>query len=174
MNRLWLLLAMMLGFCLGACGPEPVKKCDAATCAGCCAESGECLSGAELSACGATGAQCMTCAANEQCAAGACVRFDGGLYDASFGDDPDANYNRDAGLFDAGPMTDAGRDGGADAGADAGRADGGADAGRADSGVDAGRSDSGVTVDAGADAGRDGGADAGRDAGTDAGADAGP
>jgi len=121
---------------------------------GCCDESGECLMGTALDECGAGGGQCIACAANQVCASGSCVRFDGGVYDASFPMDPDGNYNMDAGVYDAG-RPDSGSDAGFDAGFDAGRPDSGVDAGRMDAGSDAGRADAGRS-DAGADAG-DGG-----------------
>lgn len=123
---------------------------------GCCDENGECLAGTALQACGAGGATCAACEANQACHAGACGLIDGGDYDASFPDRPDSSIHYDAGVFDAGPGTDGG--------ADAGRPDGGTtDAG---SPMDAGGADAGGTTDAG------GMMDAGMstDAGVDAGA----
>lgn len=117
---------------------------------GCCDEAGECLAGTGLFECGAGGARCIACAANQVCRGGGCGLFDGGEYDAAFPMDPDGNYNLDAGVYDA-SRPDAGvADAGRDAGVDAGRVDAGFDAGRPDAGVDGGR------PDAGADAG-DGG-----------------
>jgi hypothetical protein len=115
-------VALTLGFFAGlSCGPQ-VKPCGPSTCAtGCCDAQGECLSGSGLLACGAGGAACAVCAANETCAAGVCGAVDGGDYDASFPDAPDAHVNYDAGVFDGG-LADAGPDGG---GVDAGRPDAG-------------------------------------------------
>lgn len=91
---------------------------------------------------------CLACQANELCRSGVCETFDGGEYDASFPQARDASINFDAGIFDAGPVIDAGSDAGrVDSGvADAGRVDAGApDAGRVDAGVmDAGRPDAGL------------------------------
>ena len=155
--------AHLVAFCVGflvasavACGPTP-RPCGAG-CQGCCDEAGECVSGTALLACGSGGATCERCEANLVCAAGACVRFDGGDYDASFADDPDASFNPDAGVYDAGPAID----GGPDAGADAGRPDSGVDAGAPDAGrPDAGPPDAGRPDAGPPDAGTDGGADAG-------------
>lgn len=152
-----LLIAALL---VGSCSSQQ-RPCNASTCSdGCCDEAGECLDGTALFECGTGGGMCVACAPNQVCAAGACVLFDGGDYDAAFPMDPDGNYNLDAGVYDASRP---------DSGVDAGRPDAGFDAGRPDSGVDAGR------VDAGFDAGRpDAGFDAGFDAGApDAGSDAG-
>lgn len=108
------LVAFSLGFLAAACGPTDAPKptCDANTCAGCCDEFGECVSGTAVFACGAGGGACVACAANETCEAGACGRFAGGDYDASFPDNPDAAVRLDAGVFmpgDAGTTaTDAG------------------------------------------------------------------
>lgn len=127
-----------LALSLASCGAPP-KPCGPATCSGCCDSNGECLGGSAVFECGSGGAMCQACQPNELCRAGACERFDGGAYDATFPEARDAAINFDAGLFDAGPMIDAG-----------------VDAGRVDAGVaDAGRPDAGSPVDAGAvDAGR--------------------
>ena len=94
-----------------SCGPTvPEKSCSPGSCDGCCAESGDCLSGTSVFECGTGGTACVTCAANETCQSGACGRFPDGDYDASFPDKPDAAVNYDAGVFrppDAG-VADAG------------------------------------------------------------------
>lgn len=156
-HRMRRLLPVLLAISLSCSSGS--QTCNSSTCQGCCDESGECHAGTGLFECGAGGAMCVACAANQVCAAGACGLFDGGEYDASFPMTMDASYNLDAGVYDAGRdagqgdagPVDAGRP---DAGADAGRPDGGSDAGRPDAGFDAGRPDAGS--DAGADAG-DGG-----------------
>ncbi|MCC6332869.1 MAG: hypothetical protein IT380_02645 [Myxococcales bacterium] len=145
--------ALVLGFTVGlsvsvssSCGPAP-QPCGPSNCLGCCDENGECLAGSGLLACGLGGGVCVACTANQACLAGACGLIDGGDYDGSFPDRPDSSINYDAGVYDAGPILDAGMDAGAvDSGAP--------DAGRPDSGTpDAGRPDAGSSDAGGADAG---------------------
>ncbi len=95
------LVAFSLSVLAAACGPTmaPQKTCDPGSCAGCCDEFGECVSGTAVFACGGGGSACVACAANETCEAGACARFVGGDYDASFPDAPDAAVRLDAGVF---------------------------------------------------------------------------
>lgn len=104
------LLAFALGFSAASCGPSdaPKQACDPSQCAGCCDESGACLSGTAVFACGTGGGACLACAANQACEAGACAAFVGGDYDASFPDNPDAAVRLDSGVFvpsDAGTST---------------------------------------------------------------------
>ncbi len=146
--------ALVVGFLVASCGPT-AKPCGPSTCAdGCCDELGECVAGTALFECGAGGASCTRCQANQSCQQGTCSLIDGGDYDASFLMAPDAAFDPEAGVYDAGP------DAGADAGTDAGRPDAGVtDAGRPDAGpndagaADAGHPDAG-RPDAGADAGQ--------------------
>ncbi|MDP2271006.1 MAG: hypothetical protein Q8N23_09610 [Archangium sp.] len=94
----------------------PAKSCSAASCEGCCTESGDCLAGTAVFECGAGGGACSACAANEVCQAGACGVFENGDYDASFPELPDASIRYDAGVYrppDSGVVT---VDGGTDAG----------------------------------------------------------
>lgn len=117
---------LVLGFGCGllvsliaSCGPSmaPAKSCSAATCEGCCTETGDCLAGTAVFECGAGGEACQACASNQVCQAGVCGSFENGDYDASFPDRPDASIRYDAGVYrppdsgvvmsDAG-MTDAG------------------------------------------------------------------
>lgn len=137
------LAAVVAGFCVASCGPT-AKPCGPSTCAdGCCDELGECVAGTALFECGGGGTACTRCLPNQTCALGECSQVDGGDYDASFLTAPDASFDADAGVYDAGP------DAGNDAGTDAGRPDAGVrDAGT----VDAGRPDAG-TSDAGLDGG---------------------
>lgn len=125
-----LVVGLILGFLIAACGEAP-KKCGPGTCNGCCDANGECLVGTAVFDCGAGGEACVACLPNELCRVGVCETFDGGEYDASFPGPRDASINYDAGLFDGGPEVDAGRDAGAiDAGrTDAGRTDAGSDGG---------------------------------------------
>jgi hypothetical protein len=137
---LGLVVGLSLSF-VSSCGPAP-KECGPSTCMGCCDENGECLAGSGQLACGLGGGACAVCEANQACLGGACGLIDGGDYDASFPDRPDASINYDAGVYDGGP--DAGPP-------DAGPVDAGmADAGRPDSGVmDSGVPDAGPRMDAG-------------------------
>ncbi len=94
-------LAGLLGASVVSCG-QPMsgpKACSAATCEGCCAESGDCLAGTAVFECGAGGAACTSCASNEVCQAGACGPFEGGDYDASFPALADASVRLDAGVY---------------------------------------------------------------------------
>ncbi len=111
--------AGLMGFGVAtSCGPT-APLCNPSTCAsGCCDANNECVAGTALFECGVGGAACTRCEANPVCSSGACALIDGGLYDASFRQEPDASFNADAGTFDGG-----GRDGGP---GDAGRPDGGA------------------------------------------------
>lgn len=133
-----ILIGGVVGFSLSlaSCGPT-TPACGPGTCNGCCDSNGECLAGSAVFECGTGGAMCTACQPNELCRDGVCGLFPGGQYDASFPGGRDGSINYDAGLFDGGPMIDAG--------VDAGRPDAGMDAGRPDSGVmDAGRPDSGM------------------------------
>jgi len=57
---------------LSACPP----KCDASNCTGCCDSKEICHAGSELGACGAGGAACAACSAeNQRCVQGACQTF---------------------------------------------------------------------------------------------------
>lgn len=108
---------IVIGFLAGvaiSCGAQAPAKppCGADNCAGCCSDTGDCLAGTAVFECGAAGASCEVCAANQVCNAGACANFEGGDYDGSFPDAPDASVNRDAGTFNP---TDGGG-GGSDAG----------------------------------------------------------
>jgi hypothetical protein len=78
---------------------------------GCCDSNGECVAGTALFVCGAGGAACVKCEANQACQAGACgvidggVRGDAGVFDAGR---PDASVDAgrpDAGPVDAGPVS---------------------------------------------------------------------
>jgi hypothetical protein len=105
--------AFVAGLLVAACGggPAPKKECTPSTCQGCCDESGECLAGTALFACGAGGESCVACEANQVCTMGGCGLIAGGDYDASFPDRPDASVRYDAGVFmpgDAGATMDAG------------------------------------------------------------------
>lgn len=149
-----IVFGVVFGFTLSmaSCGPAP-KPCGPSTCQGCCDSNGECLAGTAVFECGAGGSMCLACQSNELCRTGVCETFDGGDYDANFPGARDASINFDAGLFDAGPIFDAG----VDAGIDAGRIDSGVvDSGvRMDAGTtDAGRVDSGVMDSGVMDAGR--------------------
>lgn len=161
-----ILIGVVLGFSvsLASCGPT-TAACGPGTCNGCCDSNGECLAGTAVFECGVGGAMCSACQANEVCREGACGLFPNGQYDANFPGGRDGAVNFDAGLFDAGPIIDAGVDAGRpDAGFDAGVMD----AGRPDSGtMDAGRPDAGV--DAGSGGGAAGGGSAGGAAGGSAG-----
>lgn len=113
MRASWCLLFGFLAGVAISCGaPAPSKPpCGPESCDGCCSDTGDCLAGTAVFECGAGGAACEACAANQVCRAGACALFEGGDYDASFPDAPDASVNRDAGVF----MSDGGT-GGTDAG----------------------------------------------------------
>lgn len=105
--------AFLAGLLAASCGggPAPKRDCTPANCQGCCDESGECLSGSALFACGAGGEACVACEANQVCSMGACGLIAGGDYDGSFPDKPDAAVRLDAGTFmpsDAGTPVDAG------------------------------------------------------------------
>lgn len=98
-----------------SCGPRPVveKSCGPDSCSGCCTDTGDCLAGTAVFECGAGGAACAACDANQSCQAGVCALFLTGDYDASFPDAPDAQVRLDAGTYvppaDAGtPPRDAG------------------------------------------------------------------
>lgn len=93
-------LAGLMGSTAVSCGPAMQQKsCSAATCQGCCAESGDCLAGTAVFECGTGGEACLSCAANQACQAGACGPFETGDYDASFPDRPDGSVRLDAGVF---------------------------------------------------------------------------
>ena len=101
-----------------SCGQPtgPAKSCSAASCEGCCSESGDCLAGTAVFECGTGGSACVACSANEVCQSGACGLFENGDYDASFPELPDASIRYDAGVYrppDSGVVTvDAGSDAG--------------------------------------------------------------
>lgn len=109
--------SVVLGFGVGvllslapSCGGpmNTGKKCDPAACQGCCAESGDCLSGTALFACGTGGEACVSCMANETCSSGVCALFENGDYDASFPELPDGSIRYDAGTYrppDSGVVT---------------------------------------------------------------------
>lgn len=111
-------LGLVLSLAATSCGGAmtATKSCSAATCQGCCSETGDCLSGAGLLACGAGGEACVACASNQVCNAGVCGLFENGDYDASFPEQADGSINYDAGVFhpaDSGvPMMDGGADAG--------------------------------------------------------------
>lgn len=112
-------LSGLLASVTASCGQgmAPAKSCSAATCQGCCSESGDCLAGTAVFECGAGGEACFSCQSNQVCQAGVCGLFENGDYDANFPDRPDASIRWDAGVYrppdsgvvvvDAG-MTDAG------------------------------------------------------------------
>jgi hypothetical protein len=74
------LLLVLLGAAPGvlpACsGGKP--ECDSSSCLGCCDAKGACQAGYMPLACGARGAQCAACGANEQCLGGSCAPVSGG------------------------------------------------------------------------------------------------
>lgn len=107
----------LFGFLAGlvlslSCGTvAPPKTCTPGECDGCCTEAGDCLAGTSVFECGAGGAACVACEANELCNAGSCGRFDGGDYDASFPERRDGSVNYDAGVYhesDGGSGSDGG------------------------------------------------------------------
>ncbi len=75
----WVVLGMMVGL-LAALAPACTKKCAPDNCTGCCTAKNECLSGAELGACGTGGVACTACGADQECSSGACAALvpDGG------------------------------------------------------------------------------------------------
>lgn len=86
-----------------SCGPAqaPQQECSAATCEGCCTETGDCLAGTAVFECGAGGEACVSCAANQVCQAGVCGLFEHGDYDASFPEAPSLTVRWDAGVYQA-------------------------------------------------------------------------
>lgn len=80
MNLKALALGALVGFLAAvvpACGPQE-KKCDAATCTGCCDANDACVTPANTNAaCGASGLACTACAANQVCSGGVCVNTGG-------------------------------------------------------------------------------------------------
>lgn len=108
-----LFVAFACGFALSlsaSCGPAGpgAKQCGPESCDGCCTETGDCLAGTAVFECGAGGAACLACEANQACNAGTCQRFLDGGYDAEFPDAPDGSVRLDAGTYrppDAGTMT---------------------------------------------------------------------
>lgn len=116
---------LIVGFVCGvaiSCGApvDPKPPCGPENCEGCCSDTGDCLAGTATFECGTGGTVCQVCAANQTCRAGSCELFEGGDYDASFPDAPDASINRDAGTFMSGDGGNTGMDGG---GMDAGPQD---------------------------------------------------
>lgn len=68
--------------------PGCQKKCAPDNCTGCCSDKNECVTTADVTACGLAGAACSACGADQACTDGACVDL--------------VNPN-DAGVVDAGP-----------------------------------------------------------------------
>jgi hypothetical protein len=97
----FLLFGVVVGLFVSSCGPvQPASKnCSAATCQGCCSETGDCLAGTAVFECGTGGEACVACAANQACQVGVCALFENGDYDASFPDAPDASVRWDAGVY---------------------------------------------------------------------------
>lgn len=69
---------LLLAVCALACGRPGVHVKDR-TCGGCFDADGTCLLGNQTEACGVDGSMCVACANDQQCGAGACVAFDGGV-----------------------------------------------------------------------------------------------
>jgi hypothetical protein len=71
LKLLWLASVAAAALLVAACPGG--GQCDANTCDGCCdALTGTCRSGAEVTACGAFGAQCQPCAGASSCSRGSC------------------------------------------------------------------------------------------------------
>ncbi|MBL8953029.1 MAG: hypothetical protein JNK82_19785 [Myxococcaceae bacterium] len=69
--RLLILSLLLLGGCIWSTNHKP---CSPQNCSGCCTAEGACVPGAEASACGSGGAECVTCAgAQNGCRLGTCV-----------------------------------------------------------------------------------------------------
>lgn len=71
-----LLIGFLGGLGLAACGTN--NACSAATCGGCCDQTGKCQSGATADACGLNGASCGRCGMGTTCMAGECRAGTGG------------------------------------------------------------------------------------------------
>lgn len=109
---------VVVGFIIGAaasCGTAgPTVECTPSNCTGCCSDTGDCLAGDAVDACGGQGAACTSCAANQFCGGGACQQFADGDYDASFPEKAVTTINPDAGIFgfDGGTVVETQDDGG--------------------------------------------------------------
>ncbi|MFZ5439410.1 MAG: hypothetical protein ACOZQL_05340 [Myxococcota bacterium] len=83
-------VAVTGGALLGlGCGTSAPAACSPANCAGCCATSGECVTGNTTAQCGTSGNQCAACSAGQACEFGICrtvaVGGGGGTNDAGSG-----------------------------------------------------------------------------------------
>ncbi|MBL8922040.1 MAG: hypothetical protein JNJ54_24535 [Myxococcaceae bacterium] len=57
---------------------QPLNRCDARSCSGCCALDGRCVGGLDQNACGLGGVPCSTCGGGSTCSGGQCrTRCDG-------------------------------------------------------------------------------------------------
>ena len=66
-----LLIGFLAGLGLAACGTGNAM-CTAATCGGCCDQTGKCQSGSSADACGVDGASCGRCGSGTTCQTGEC------------------------------------------------------------------------------------------------------
>lgn len=74
------LLVVLLSMSVGLVACKPTPKCSAASCNGCCTESGQCVSGITNGQCGRGGNTCQVCGLDQACVAttGTCVVGMGG------------------------------------------------------------------------------------------------
>lgn len=78
----WLVLGMAIGLLVSVAPSCGQAACGPTTCFGCCDATGLCVTGAEVSACGVSGAVCNACGAAQACQQGGCVFTNEGTPDA--------------------------------------------------------------------------------------------